>query len=264
MNEGFEKLKNMGAQKIHEQTHIAKHHVQAVLHESYDDLNKIQLLGFISILEREYGIDLSELRDRGVEYFNENIIVPTSQAKVFLTPKPKKILKKLYITVALVILVVGAIKIIPTMTTDSYYQVHEIDNSAIENAKSTIIKSSLVAQEVETPIVDTSLNNEKAATEVIDTGVIESFSIIPKKELWIGYLNLETYRKRQTIINEEMTLDSSNDWLLSLGHGHVDFEINGKTIKYNVDRTIRLKYIDGNLKRIKFSEFKELNKGNKW
>lgn len=52
VNEGFEKLGTIGAQKINEKTHISKYHVQALLHNNFDDMTKIQFLGFVSILER--------------------------------------------------------------------------------------------------------------------------------------------------------------------------------------------------------------------
>ena len=51
MNEGFDKLKSIGAQKIHEATHIARAQIQALLHERSEDMNKSQFIGFISILE---------------------------------------------------------------------------------------------------------------------------------------------------------------------------------------------------------------------
>ena len=55
---GIETLREIGSQKISEQTHIAKKFVEDILNENFDSMNKIQFAGFISILEREYGVDL--------------------------------------------------------------------------------------------------------------------------------------------------------------------------------------------------------------
>ena len=71
MNSGIDKLKEIGAQKIHEQTHVPKEHIQAILHNSFEDLNKVQIIGFISILEREYRVDLADIRDSANNYFNQ-------------------------------------------------------------------------------------------------------------------------------------------------------------------------------------------------
>jgi len=90
MSDGLSKLKGIGAQKIHERTHIARQHVQAVLHETFDDMTKIQLLGFISILEREYSVDLSDLKAKGQEFYFEESSKIEDDTNVFVTPKKKK------------------------------------------------------------------------------------------------------------------------------------------------------------------------------
>jgi hypothetical protein len=90
MSDGLNKLKSIGAQKIHEKTHIARHHVQAVIHETFDDMTKIQLLGFISILEREYSVDLSDLKIKVQDFFSVTIAEDEQNAKVFVSPKKEK------------------------------------------------------------------------------------------------------------------------------------------------------------------------------
>ena len=90
MSDGLNKLRGIGAQKIHELTHIARQHVQAVLHETFDDMNKIQFLGFVSILEREYGVDLSDLKAKGQEFYAGESSKLHQETKVFVSPKKKK------------------------------------------------------------------------------------------------------------------------------------------------------------------------------
>ena len=41
MSSGIDKLQELGAQKIYEQTHVSKEHVQAILHNSFEGLNKV-------------------------------------------------------------------------------------------------------------------------------------------------------------------------------------------------------------------------------
>ena len=72
MNDNIKKLEKIGIKKIHEDTHIAVKYIQAILYESFEDTQKVQLLGFMSILEREYDIDLSELKEKAKQYFEEN------------------------------------------------------------------------------------------------------------------------------------------------------------------------------------------------
>ena len=90
MSSGLEKLRSIGVQKIHEQTHIARHHVKALLHESFDNISRVHFLGFISILEREYGVDLSELKAKGEEFYTDETTEVEQDGKVFVTLKKKK------------------------------------------------------------------------------------------------------------------------------------------------------------------------------
>ncbi|WP_434657460.1 hypothetical protein [Sulfurimonas sp. NW9] len=104
-NDGLQKLKDIGAQKIYEDTHIPVGHIQAILHASFDGLNKIQFIGFISILQREYNIDLSELKNAGTAYYNEkNPVETTTEDGIFIAPKKKKNFTLLYILLTMVAL----------------------------------------------------------------------------------------------------------------------------------------------------------------
>jgi acyl carrier protein len=61
-----------------------------MLHETFDGLNSVQFVGFISILEREYNINLSELKAKGLEHFSEIKSKSTKPKKVFVVPKRQK------------------------------------------------------------------------------------------------------------------------------------------------------------------------------
>ncbi len=251
MSEGLEKLKSIGAQKIHENTHISKIHVQAIFGHSFDNMTKIQFCGFISILEREYSIKLDSLREEGIEYFQENTIVPEQEADVFTESKLKKNSTKIYIVIGVIVFLIVALISTYSSSSSSSTVVEELDNSAIESAKSVSSNQNINDPE---PIVE----------EVIEPVVVKYFSIKPKSKLWIGYIELGVHKKNQKTITEELVLDPNKDWLLSLGHGYVDFDVNGKTIEYKKGKNLRFVYRDGELTKINFEEFKRINKGNEW
>ena len=94
MNKGLKKLKSIGSQKIHETTHISKAHVQAILDEKFDNLHSVQLAGFVSILEREYDIDLSELKNNAILYFNENIQEDLEEKNVNVRSEERRVGKE--------------------------------------------------------------------------------------------------------------------------------------------------------------------------
>jgi hypothetical protein len=102
MSTDYEKLKAIGAQKIHEATHIPRLHVQAILNKTYDDMTKIQFFGFISILEREYLLNLQELKEDSLVYFNE---ISSNNNSLFLESKQKNNKAFYYIVAGLSIFV---------------------------------------------------------------------------------------------------------------------------------------------------------------
>lgn len=246
MNEGFDKLIEIGAQKIHEATHIARAHVQAILDENFEHLNSIQFSGFISILEREYNIDLSELRHDGMTYFNAKTpeVKVDNKVKVFVHSKKKGNLNILYLVIGVLVFIVFTFMSQSTNSSENS-DVVIVDNSAIDSAQTYIssdINNTVVEQEQE----------------------IQLLKITATNEVWLGYIDLDTSDKKQTTITNEFTLDPSKNWLLVFGHGQINIEVNGDVQEYTSSRTARFSYINGELKKIRLDEFKRLNRGSAW
>ncbi|MFA6192257.1 MAG: hypothetical protein WC665_07875 [Sulfurimonas sp.] len=280
MSYGLERLKEIGAQKIHEKTHISRAHVQAVLHESFDDLNKIHFLGFISILEREYDVDLADLKAKGLAYFNDSRNKPASfNSAVFSQVKKKN--SHLFLYIILSILLFGAFlyfELMPSMNDNS--QIQQIDNSAIENAQKNI--EPVVEEKIEDineSVLGVTDNNipETNATSTINSVVaktetqknnlqesVKSLKIIPKVKVWMGYIDIKTNQKYEKNLEKEMSLDVNKSWLLLFGHGNISIEVDGKLEEFNSTQNIRFKYVDGKFSQIDIEEFKQLNKDKKW
>lgn len=303
MSEGFNKLKSIGAQKIHEATHIARMHVQGILHESFEGMSSVQLSGFISILEREYSVDLSDLRESGRKYFEKNApaIKKAKMDKVFMSHKKKRDFTMLYIILGMAIFVFFAFYTIEP----SESEVSKIDNSTINSAQNNISVAesnlsesniSIFENNISISDINSSIDESNASTNLLDESdknssadninstttnqeqaesLVEkknkemsvedsSFKIKSKNNLWIGYIDLKTYEKHNKTFAGELILDAKKDWLLSLGHGYVTIEINGKVKKFDNAANMRFSYINSELKEIDFEEFKSLNRGNKW
>ncbi len=261
MSNGFDKLKSIGAQKIHEQTHIARHHAQAILHESFDDMTKIQLLGFISILERDYHVDLTTLKTKVDEFFSAETVTEEQDIKVFVSPKKKKSYTLFYLLIAVLIFVIAVFFTLDSSSNASVTaKVHPIDNIAIENAKETIRDSEAQNATIEDKNSTIVLVEEQP--EPIEE--VKSFKIMPKSQLWIGYIDLSTHKKYQKLFTGKLEIDPTKNWILTLGHGYVNIEINGEVTEFKEKLNIRLLYKDSKLSKIDFKEFKELNRGNKW
>ena len=258
MSEELDFLRELGAQKIYEDTHISLKHAQSVIHESFEGLTKVQFLGFISILEREYKQDLSMLKEKGLAYFEDEPMKEVSTTSVFVEPVRAKSLTPIYIIVALFVFIIVAYFSIggDSSTPDTV----KIDNSAIVNAQkninSTAYESNSSDENETIPLVV--VEEEKAIEPPA------SLKIIAKSKLWVGYIDRTEDIKKQTIIKESLELDPSKEWLLSLGHGHVDIAINGELQEFRSPNNIRFLYKNGELKKLTFKEFKILNEGRVW
>ncbi|MCX6075781.1 MAG: hypothetical protein NTW78_02720 [Campylobacterales bacterium] len=254
--------------------------MQAVLHESFDDLNKIHFLGFISILEREYDVDLADLKAKGLAYFNDSRNKPASfNSAVFSQGKKKS--SPLFLYVVLVILLFGAFlyfELMPSMNDNN--QIQKIDNSAIENAQKNIEPVvekkfedsnesllSAVNNNLQETNITSNINSVVAKEEIQKQDIQErakSLRVIPKAKVWMGYIDIKTNQKYEKNLEKEMNLDVNKNWLLLFGHGNLSIEVDGKLEEFNSSQNIRFKYVDGKFSQIDLEEFKQLNKDKKW
>ncbi len=248
--DGYEKLQEIGAQKLHEDTHIPKEHARGLVNADFSNMNKIQFVGFISIVEREYGINLDSLKEKGLEYFQENIQEFTIAQKLFVPQGKKKRFTKFYLLAAVVIFVFVIFSYFNSLEETKAPDV-AMDNTNIQKAATTI------APKIEQVMLDEAAKAEEKRLSA-------TFKILPKALLWVGYINLDTGKKRQKTFSDELVLNPHGHWLLTLGHGNVDFDINGELISYQTPKNLRFEYKDGRLRKIYAEEFTRLNKGEKW
>lgn len=136
MNENLQKLKSIGIQKIHERTHIPRVHVESLLNENFENMNNIQLSGFIYVLEREYSLDLSDLKKSSADYFqnSKSMLKKEKSVVLFGVSKRKRNYAFIYIVLALSLFVLFAYFNMESSET----QPLKVDNTTIENAKSVI------------------------------------------------------------------------------------------------------------------------------
>ncbi len=297
MSEGLNKLKTIGAQKIHEKTHISTKHVQAILHESFEDINKLQFMGFVSILEREYNLKLDDLKSKGFKYFAELTPEPTENETVFVAPKKKKSYTKLYLfIVVLIFIAVALFSINSASLLDNQTQNIEIEDkkdSVIESAKKIMVVENnqskkddnisndinktvtpLVVKESKKKVLEPKKVEAKPEKEVkaeVKTKKAESLKTVksslvikPKTKVWMGYIDLKTHKKHQTVFKNSFKFDTKKDWIIVFGHGYLNIDVDGKIKKYNTKSNLRFSYKNGKFKKIDLKEFRALNRGKTW
>jgi hypothetical protein len=287
MSTDYEKLKAIGAQRIHEETHIPRLHVQAILNKTYDDMSKIQFFGFISILEREYFLDLEELKEDSLLYFNEVYSNDDDLNNVFVANKQKDIKSFSYIIIGFLVFIT-IVYFSLFSSSQNNEDIPDIDESLIVSAQENMqsMKNNELSDEKEQEVLVPEIKQETTQTiinekeqevlvpeikkETTQTVInekeveTENFIIHPKELLWMGYKNLDTGESYQITTIEDIRLDSSKTWLLTFGHGYLDTIVDGKTTEYQSKYTIRFLYKDGIMNKITYRKFKELDAGGIW
>ncbi|HEY9203598.1 MAG TPA: hypothetical protein VIM82_04645, partial [Sulfurimonas sp.] len=226
-------------------------------------MGSVQLLGFISILEREYNLDLSELKSRARDYFKAQKPVQDSvkEVKIFSASKKKRKLTIFYLFAAIAVvltLLYFASRAPQSEGPEAKEEQHSMEIALQDENNDSALDGNLSQEGM---MESTGVEEEiKVEPEVKPL----SFKIIPKTKVWLGYIDLEDYKKRQTTFSDVLELNATKNWLLSFGHGHINIEINGETTEFKDPRTMRFSYIDSELKEIGFEEFKRLNRGSGW
>ncbi len=71
MEENLEKLRKIGIKEIANQTKISTSRIQDILDNNFQNIQRVHLVGFLQILEREYKLDLSDILKAFDEYHNK-------------------------------------------------------------------------------------------------------------------------------------------------------------------------------------------------
>jgi len=265
MSEELDKLSRLGVQRIYEETRIPAYYIQALLHNSFDGLTKVQFLGFISILEREYNVKLDTLKASGLAYFDEQEDRIHNDS-LFVVSHKKRTKAPLYISIAVVL--VSCALIFNYFILDQKVSVHnKVDNTLIKNVQKNIIvpKETLIEENnviAENNVSDSNLSEQTLTDE--NKSIAETFKIVARSKVWLGYINLQTDKKYQITIENELDLDPNKKWLLFFGHGYVDMSIDGEVQKFDSRSKRKFLYEDQTLKALTSSEYKELSRGLKW
>lgn len=284
---GLDKLRTIGANKICEQTHIAKKFIQNILDEEFSTMNKIQFAGFISILEREYNIDLHEF----IEAYNTSLNVQNRDTIAPLIvsaadSESKSFFKTFYILIPFAIVIgiyaynnfsslsekksVLEKKLEPKKTEVKTLKAvtapidSELNNTIIEEAKLNLnnLETNVATEAKEMDNIKEV--KEKALEELPGLKHVSQFLIIPKSKIWIGIINLENFNRHQKLTSSAFELDPNKEWLLVMGHGYIKFEVNGEEKSFKDKNKTWFAYENGILTKISKSEFKKKNRGKAW
>ncbi len=299
LEDSLKKLKEIGIKKISVDTHITESNIEAILKREFDKLNPTKAIGFAKILEREYGVDLSEWKKEFKAYRDQ---IKKEQEKIFVAvneEEEKEKSGKFLLIIGIVALIIIAYGTYMFLNSHSSQNTSKIPKSNISK-ENKILKPEIEKQESkihlnselnksslketnQTESVETNKTNisikEQNKTQNMETNetiktnennqtssklIHESFILSPRSRIWVGVIYLDNFKRKQFLTDQNITLDPKRDFLIVTGHGKFDIFIDKEKYHYDDPLKVRLLYKDQSLEKIDANIFKTLNRGKSW
>ena len=261
----LEKLQQIGIKKINQETRISVGVLENILEKRFDKIQRVWVVGFLPILERQYGVDLSwwleeydayYLAHQDEEQTNvyriKELELDTQRQKYdhFQSLFQRFSLKKALISIGillLLVLMVFVYKFFSDSESGSVgYSVVEEHGMDADGNKSDIYSQLGVNANEKEPEPLPPLPMPKDG-EVM---------ITPKGDLWFQVLNPKTQDKQDKTIKDTLIMPIPEDGTLII-FGHKGFSLTYKdgSKEYDGGGPIRFIVENGRLRYIKYSDY---------
>ncbi len=276
-------LEENSIESISKKTNIPADNLSRLFERDFSALKKVQALGFISILERDYGLDLSALKQECKDYFTgdeEDVKIPIYQAK------PKS--KGRWLFFVLLLLLLGAVASLMiynyTMKSNKnggqMFLTQEMvlgEVNASVNIPEDMIANGTISKDEFKEVEDESLafgdNDSEEISDVNDgtnqadnsSAVASSHIIItPKYKLWFGIYDMTSGESSHQIIKVPFELALDSNLLIATSRAAFSIEAGDTTTGYKDFKEHYFMIKDGKFSEIKREEFIALNGPKKW
>jgi len=98
-------LENSSIKEMSQKTMISEENLEYLVDMNFGAIKKVKTLGFISIIEREYGIDLSDIRDEALAFYLKNREEPNYYVSKLIDTEEKKGKSKLLLFILFLALI---------------------------------------------------------------------------------------------------------------------------------------------------------------
>jgi hypothetical protein len=289
----FEKLKSMKIEEIYNKTYVAHNNIEAIVNKEFNKLNRFKAFGFINIIEKKFGFDLSDLKAEADVYFK------SIEKEKVVEVKEENIIKdidKKWIILGVAALILFLVLIFQGDSEETYTKVQEVaveqelkqevqEDKILEEFiedEDYLVKKDEVQEVIETQ--DTLSQQEQLPMEVKEEAVVQELkkeivipkekeevkttlpkiTITPKEQIWVGVIYLDNHSKKDYLTSNTITLDTTKEHIIVTGHGHFVMSIDGVETDYASNDKLRFLYKDNELKLINMEIFKGLNNGKSW
>jgi cytoskeletal protein RodZ len=263
MSDLLEPIKSYDIETIQYRTKIAPQYIKALLEHDFSKFTKVQFLGFVSILEREFNVELDAYKQ---EYFQQTgtSSEETPVIEDFVSKKePKKKSRFAFILVVVLIIAVALFFGYKQLNLKPKSQPVVINNTEIIKAKEKLVEVQK-QEEAQQEEQDMQESDDENLSESVAQELPPKIVNLPKRRVRMGLIDLETGKKTQKIIESAYDINSSKSWLMIFGHGRIDIEYDKELFEYTTRKKLWFMYKDGHLEEINREKFIKNNGGKAW
>ncbi len=267
--DSLERLRQIGVKKINQDTKISVSAIENILEKRFDKIQRVWVVGFLTILQREYQVDLSCWLEEYDAFLLQNAKADSEIYKIkeleldtqdqkyegFRTNLSKGILKQIILAILGICIFVVIFMLVKIFAfsdnvggdysiVEAPMQKHQEQHDIYAHLQQNLDNH----QEPKKQILEEEI-------EVKDGEVL----IIPKRELWFQVLNLQTKAKQDKTISEPFLLKlPSTTSVFIFGHKGFDLKYKDRIQKFNGGGSIRFVLEDQQLKYVKYTDYLKL------
>lgn len=303
MDKDIKVLEKIGLQEVSKKTHIEVKQLQYILNNEYEKLNKINTLGFVKILSREYKVDFSEWLEGFADYWADHKSdEDMSKEKIFIRAKSDRTPKRLAVIFLLIVLIatlfglasifkidMNYAALFDTLKTQALTQSNGFQSTPVVNETASslgvkveerVIETNSTNSSVEAVLVNVETNETIVGFEKNDTNTSALMAvatkslpkeiahnravIAPKRKIWIGIISLDNGMRKESSNDTNVSIDLSKRQLIKTGNGYFTLMYDGNSEDFTEQGSTRFLAEEGKLKKISEEVFMQLNKGKSW
>ncbi len=255
--EFFEKY---SIEEITQKTKISPITLRFIRNKEFDKIPRAKFFGFLKIIEKEFNVDLSDLKE---EYNNFNPIQKEKPQEIKIEKNQNN--NNYLIFFAFLLLLIGGYllyksikpsKPTPTLTQQiiippSKNIEKSIENNTTENIFYTEEKNNTEQNTTkqETTLATNKILQKNNSPKKIDNATYKII-ITPNEKVWFRAKNIDTNKTFEYLTSHEKILPKGN-YYIKFGHGNVTINYANQTITPNTKKIIRILFKDGNYTYLK-------------
>jgi len=223
--DAINKIKELGLDKVSEKTFINENDLEALLDQNFERFHKTKALGFIQILEREYGLGLGDLREACLKYYESHKSEEEPQLfNEYVKPEPPKWKKQLpFIILGIVIAVLMLYLLLSRSGGNSEMITEPAQNTTIlKEATQSLIRLKEENRTVPVPIAAETNRSEKNQTL---RAVSDNATEIPENDIDLDKA-VATLFKEQNLSTEKNSTDTNTTSAIQETNGSESTETN--------------------------------------